>query len=182
MAWGGQLEKSAVSLRCFIHISAKILPCSCLFSTAHPVGSPQTFCSKMTFSCKEKLLMLQQMGNGSGELGVFRSPESQGSFCMHFKLWQFVLVKLGAQWMARAACGCQTGSWHGGVCLVLTLGIGSSCPQVSTARGQGLLQFSPEYLSLFHVSCLCMDKLLNCVCALFCHGCLSDMLVSVFLL
>lgn len=30
----------------------------------------------------------------------------------------------------------------------------------STARVQGLLQFLPEYLSLFHVSCLCMDGLL----------------------
>lgn len=50
------------------------------------------------------------------------------------------------------------------------------------AGGQSLPRFSPEYLSLFHAPRLCTDGLLNLVCVLLCHGCLSDLLVSVFVL
>lgn len=66
--------------------------------------------SKMTFSCKEKLVALQQMGNGSGELGFYPSPESQGEALACILNWWFVLAMLGAPWMAWAPCDCQTGS------------------------------------------------------------------------
>lgn len=87
--------------------------------------------SKMTFSRKEKLVALQQMGNGSGELGFYPSPESQGEAVACILNWWFVLAMLGAPWMAWAPCDCQTGSWHGRLCLMVTLEISSSCPGIS---------------------------------------------------
>lgn len=86
MAWAGQLQKSVVSLRCCIHVSAKFLPCSCLFSAAHPAVSPQAFYSRMTFSSKEKLLTLQW---GIAVWGI--------EVCTLLKLGWFVLAVLAAQ-------------------------------------------------------------------------------------
>lgn len=48
----------------------------------------------------------------------------------------------------------------------------------NTARGQGLLQFFPGYLRLFHISYLCVDGLPNLVCVLF--SCLSVWRVGVW--
>lgn len=125
MASAGQLQKSAVKSEVLPPCFSKTLPCSRLLSAAHPAVSPQAFCSRMT-SSKEKLLMLQW---GIAVWGI--------EVCMLLKLGRFVLAVLGAQWMAWAACGCQAGSWHDSVCLMVTLGMSSN------SRGWGLLQFSP---------------------------------------
>lgn len=87
MAWGGQLEKSAKSC---IHISAKKLPCSFLFTAAHPVGS-------LLSLQQDDILMQREAWWHDNKWGM----EVGSSACI--LNWWFVLATLGAPWMAWAA-------------------------------------------------------------------------------
>lgn len=66
--------------------------------------------------------------------GFFPTPESRGRFCTRLKT---IAVCVGRAWSSVNGVGSlwlhhnQAGFWHGEVCLLVTLGISSSCPNIS---------------------------------------------------
>lgn len=96
-----------------------------------------------------------------GSLVLTSAPSHRGAFACILNWW-FVLAMLRAPWMAWAA---KQALPHGDPENQQQL------PRYqlkcSTAGGQGLLQFFPEYPRLFHISCLCTCVLPNLVCVLF---------------
>jgi len=139
-----------------------------------PSRQPQTFCSKMTCSCKEKLLTLQMNGEwkwrawGYGLFFFFLREAfacilNCGGLC-----WP--CLELGGRHGQLVAAPRR--SWLLAWWALPRGDLGDRpplpCSQLkgSTAKGWHKL----ECLSCFFVPCLCTDGLLNLVCVLFCHG------------